>query len=396
MDYIYLGLIITFFPIFLILITGKINYFSPLMIHCISWFAVFLTGVFISKDFFPIKLNIFIIFLVWYFPIVLILLILQISHKQKIKENHKNSNYIIKKQFFLIIICILSSFITVYETYKVGVDGPYNFALNIRFAQTYAEYEGKKFLLNNYLYLIMTPIFAISLLAKKNLMLKILSSLWQILFIISTMGKFAILTPLLIYLIINYWGFKKKFNVINIISFLTLFYLISFLLQYYRIGENGEGANSVSAGLAAYIYLPIVALGQIEPASSELLGMFTFRFFYAVTYAFGLNNSPPIQTILDYTYIPVPFNVYTVMQPFYSDFGVLGVLLGSFFYGLLFGVLYLKAITKEGLFLIIYSMLSVNLLTSFFAETLITNFALNLIYLPLSASIVWRLHVTKS
>ena len=89
---------------------------------------------------------------------------------------------------------------------------------------------------------------------------------------------------------------------------------------------------SIADVLGIYIYSPLVALGLLE--NTIHFGEYTFRIFYAVSYYFGFSELPPQETILDYVNVPFPTNVYTVMQPFYSDFGLLGVFLGAIFYGL--------------------------------------------------------------
>ena len=103
----------------------------------------------------------------------------------------------------------------------------------------------------------------------------------------------------------------------------------------------------------------------------------------------GLSLQPPVNTVLDYAYVPFPTNVYTVIQPFYFDFGLYGVFYGALFYGTFYSLIYFKLKQEGSIFLVIYALFSVSLLSSFLGETLLTNFALTL-YLIGIALLFWK------
>ena len=66
MEYIYLGFFITFFFLFFILTSGKVDYFSPLSLHVVSWFFVFFIGLLVGNQFYPLTDHIFYCFMIWF------------------------------------------------------------------------------------------------------------------------------------------------------------------------------------------------------------------------------------------------------------------------------------------------------------------------------------------
>ena len=171
------------------------------------------------------------------------------------------------------------------------------------------------------------------------------------------------------------------------------FAITSFALTILRTSENSDKQNLFEL-LGIYIYSPIIAFGELSQ-NSENFGEHIFRFFYALSYRTGLSSIEPVETIGDYVYIPLPTNVYTIMQPFYQDFDIFGIFYGSIFYGLFYSLMYFKAIQRQGIYIIFYSYISLNLLLGFFGETLLTNLSLSL-YLFIVTGFIWRFCVVKN
>ncbi|HGA3342800.1 TPA: O-antigen polymerase [Enterobacter roggenkampii] len=150
---------------------------------------------------------------------------------------------------------------------------------------------------------------------------------------------------------------------------------------------------TVSSVLGLYIYSPLLALGQLADLNNNNgAGEYTFRFIFALLYKLGLSSTEPVKTILEYVNVPVPTNVFTVMQPFYQDYSLYGVAFGAIFYGIIYSLVYFFAKQGNPVALLIYSVLAVGIFTSFFAETLITNFAGNM-KLIICVFILWRFTV---
>jgi len=77
------------------------------------------------------------------------------------------------------------------------------------------------------------------------------------------------------------------------------------------------------------------------------------------------------------------------MQPFYHDFGMLGVLLEAVIYGLFFSILYFLSVKRGGFWLILFSGYSIVLVMQFFADLLISRLSLNLQLLLYALIIFW-------
>jgi oligosaccharide repeat unit polymerase len=120
-----------------------------------------------------------------------------------------------------------------------------------------------------------------------------------------------------------------------------------------------------------------VAFGHIDIDNSLPVGAYVFRFLYAVGYYLDIAPQP-VETILPWVEVPEPTNVYTLMHPFYNDFGLLGVLLQAVSYGFFFSVLYWLSIKRGGLWLILLSGYSIVLVGQFFADLLVMNLSGNL------------------
>lgn len=389
MEYIYLGFFITFFFLFFILTSGKVDYFSPLSLHVVSWFFVFFIGLFVGSKFYPLTDRIFYCFMIWFCTLTLSFLLMYFSQIKIKKIDYK---YELKYQKTYIILSIFACVILIGEIFYVGMGGPNHFFLNLRLSLFLEEYEGVRYIFAPYFYLLMTPLFAISLMCHNASTLKKITTLWQIIFIISTVGKLTILTTLLIFLVAKYVGVKKKLSVFYISICLILFVMISFFINIVRKAEVDDSFSLIDM-LGGYIFSPIIAFGELSN-NSEIWGEYTFRFFYAFTYKLGLNDIKPNETILDYVYIPTPINVYTGIQPFFQDFGVYGIFFGALFYSVFYSLLYFKAVEQRGVYLVIYALLSISLVLFIFAETLFTNLALN-IYLIFFSIVLWRSSVVK-
>ena len=130
MDYVYLGFVMTVIPLFFILVSGKFDLFSPASLHVLSWTILFFSGILVGNKFYPLNLDTFIIFLVWYIVAGLMFFVMYFSQNQ-------NNNYIILKKYeikyikTLSLMVLICCFVTIFEIFKVGFGGPNHFFLNL-------------------------------------------------------------------------------------------------------------------------------------------------------------------------------------------------------------------------------------------------------------------------
>ena len=129
----------------------------------------------------------------------------------------------------------------------------------------------------------------------------------------------------------------------------------------------------ITSGSVAYDYF-------IDTFNSPAVGANTFRFFYAVARFLG-NNVEVNQTILNYVDVPLPTNVYTVLYPFYMDFGWCGIIIFGILMGYCYGFIHAKIHSGESFFLVIYAIFSVYIIMQFMGEFIFTNLSITIQYL---------------
>lgn len=135
-----------------------------------------------------------------------------------------------------------------------------------------------------------------------------------------------------------------------------------------QTGDLVERAANVWEAFAYYFLSPLPAFDHFASANKSLsYGGDIFRSALAVASQLGFTvEVPPL--IKEYAFVPKPTNVYTVHQPYYADFGVVGVLLAQFLFGLWHGFLYRKATNGRLYFVFLYAIFLYPLLMQFFQD----------------------------
>ncbi|QGS29973.1 O-antigen polymerase [Cupriavidus metallidurans] len=129
-----------------------------------------------------------------------------------------------------------------------------------------------------------------------------------------------------------------------------------------------DNVDGIIKTLRVYFLSPIFAMGSVfDGNGSATYGDYTFRFFYMLANVIGLNiEIPPL--IRDYVLIPDMTNVFTVMDPYYRDFGVGGVLIFAALSGLAHDALYEKAKSEGGPYIFIHAAFMFPLVMQFFQD----------------------------
>lgn len=112
-----------------------------------------------------------------------------------------------------------------------------------------------------------------------------------------------------------------------------------------KIGEDTPNVDALNAADSLYLYLlGGVAAMDVSLARDPALewGINVFRTPLAILHALGA-DVPVVPLVKEYVNVPLPTNVYTVLQPYQADFGWPGVLIFSTLFGLLHGWLYQAA-----------------------------------------------------
>lgn len=248
-------------------------------------------------------------------------------------------------EYFFLRLRLINTGLDEDDTFSLGVLGyVFNFANVVCLLFTFYYERISKY--RYYIVLLLAFLLGIITLARTSL-------------VVLTIGIFVIL---------YFKNVLRKKHYMYFLGGLVLFMIIITLM---RSSHETESLN-VSDTLAIYLFAGMPAFDTLEYFPNEDFGAYTLRFFYAVGNAFG-GNYEVKKTILEYVYIPNPTNVYTVMQPFFQDFGYLGILVFGFFYGLIYFFLYRNSTKGSAIFIILYALILPSLLLQFFGEYIFQN-----------------------
>ena len=158
------------------------------------------------------------------------------------------------------------------------------------------------------------------------------------------------------------------------IYFMLLFFAFIFLVTGLRNVHESEGDNFANT-FAVYLFSSMPAFETLKYTPiQQHFGENTFRFFYAVANALGYNYEAK-KTILDYVNVPVPTNVYTILYPFFKDFGYRGICVFGLIYGSFHMLVYKGYKNRNDILIIVFSIICPFLLLQFFSEYILSNFS---------------------
>jgi oligosaccharide repeat unit polymerase len=116
--------------------------------------------------------------------------------------------------------------------------------------------------------------------------------------------------------------------------------VIMFALVGSALGKTGE---SFYDEVVYYAYAPVVAYGaNPDLASVDSSTAISLRFFAESASRLGF-NVPTTDTVLPYTNVPTPINIYTVFFPYFHDGGALGLVAALMLFALVTTKVYLAA-----------------------------------------------------
>jgi oligosaccharide repeat unit polymerase len=352
-----------------IAILFHISLFSPFVISALAWLLSFFPALFFYEDFYPLTGNVFFLWLIWFTVTSIVFFFFYFYEKKNTwQETEVRKLPLDYSVAILILIAWLG-----YKTWVIGNTGPGHFFFNLRLSAINADDISSIGLLERFYPLV----FALFLFEhvyerEENRRLRFLLWCWMLLYAVAIMGKLSLLTPFVSWAIIK--DVKGKLKIKKFIILVPVVFVLIMAMHFIR----RAGTFSIRDVLAIYTYSPLVALDYINVDNSLPIGAYVLRFLYAVGYRLGITLVQPINVISSFIEVPKPTNTFTVIYPFYFDFGLLGVILGALFYGLFFSFLYLFSIKGRRMALTLYSGYSIALFLQFFGEFFIFFFSLNL------------------
>jgi len=168
--------------------------------------------------------------------------------------------------------------------------------------------------------------------------------------------------------------FKLKHLIIGIAGLIIIFLAIQSLRTTSKENKN----HYVHDMITLYILSPDAAFETIKPASSYYYGENVFRSYYALKYKLGYSRDKPIKIILEFVNVGVFTNTYTILYPFYKDFGITGVLIWGIVLGLFMGYIYSNGESGNLMLMLFYSFIIPQIIMQFAGEFFLTNISLNI------------------
>lgn len=188
-----------------------------------------------------------------------------------------------------------------------------------------------------------------------------------------TMSKTLILNFGIMTLFMLFWRkiISTRHILIGLAALIVLMVFIQVLRYHLTVSEK-----DMSNMFELYILRNFNAFDTLKPNSAEHFGEHVFRLYYAVSYKLGFGSVEPISPILPWVYKPpVITNTYTVLYPFFLDFGFTGIVIFALLLGAGIGWIYAHHRKGEEIFTLLYAYFCVLLVTQYNGEAFFTNLA---------------------
>ncbi len=187
------------------------------------------------------------------------------------------------------------------------------------------------------------------------------------LFILISMSKTTIFMYIISVLYLLYSNGKISLKPIAI--FFCSFFFLGLLLQLVRGGEEDTSMDSESIlwFLAVYVVSPMQAFCTDIANSSNEWGQYTFRTLYGFLQHLGFNVEVS-RVIEKWVWVPLPTNVYTIMSPYFRDFGYWGLFVFGTLEGFVSGILFRLGVTGNTIVKYLYTYVLVYIFLQFFQE----------------------------
>lgn len=378
MDIIIIISLIIFVSAFVIFKMG--DYFSPWMVTTVIWLAIMVMSLFQQDILYPLENQFRICLCIWvpifcFSSILTYYAITPPDDSQINKSLYKiNVNKVIFNVLFVVSLLLTPVYLHRILQIVMMFDTE-DLLYNLRLFAVFGD-NGLGAL--NYVYGLNTTLFVVAIWYFPRI------PLWKLLLIIAsclmcqfaTMEKsglfFMILTTL--FVLFEKRIIKPRTIIISICCVVLIFFFFN-MAKEIQSDEKFESMTFVDF-FAIYILSPSVAFGRITEDLSTQFGANTFSFVYVYLERFGFGNYELNERLQEFVWVPLPTNVYTIFQPFFEDFGYVGVAFFAFIYGTFSALIYRMFINGNSFGMCMYAYVVRVLVLQFYHEDLLTNFVL--------------------
>ncbi|WP_041620312.1 oligosaccharide repeat unit polymerase [Paludibacter propionicigenes] len=370
----YISISLCLFLFIISLICSKYNIFSPSVITSGIWLSVLFLYTFLGSGLNPLTdkfLSAIDIWVTLFCVSSLFIQALSLSNNNRIKPSQLARNIFFYASLVTFPLLILHA----YEIVKLGTST--NWMADMRSAAV-GGIKGISIEDSNPFYTLIwlgSYLIELNCYSKENKKRVFVLFLMYLMYAFITMSKTNILTLFLSTIFVLYSNKFIKFNHIAISGIIILFVFLG--VQSLRSNSTAS-KNPTSEFVTIYALSSAPAFETVKSESSVQFGENVFRFFYAVKYKLGLTKMKPNDTILGFVNVGVVTNTYTVLYPYYKDFGLSGIAFFSILLGLLLGFVYNKAENGNVIFVVLYSFFLFELVMQLVGDLFFTNFSLNL------------------
>lgn len=359
-----------FLILFFISLRISKSLFAPDVLNAGIWLFVILLYYLLPHNFYPIQNRFPFAILIWgiCFNISSAIVMHYTTASCRILQGYNKTIYRIE-----IVLAILGTLVIAIDCLRLALTSDY-FFLYLRSLSTGLD-ENIQSDLNPiwaYLRTAMVIVYLVELSKGKraNLKLVCIFLLLNLLTCFVTMAKSQLFLIVMSSIVVL--KRKRLITLKQIAVCVLIFFTLSILIQFARDSSNDD--FSIQKFVATYILSGSIAFEYFNPSEITQSGSNVFRFFEAIFSRLGLITDSANETILDYTSVgpTTTTNVYTLLYPYYVDYGYIGIAIFAIINGIINGFLYKKSKYSDAA-LIMYSLTSSTIIFGFFGELLFTN-----------------------
>lgn len=377
--------------LFVLTLIGYYNsksYFTPEVVSPASWGLILLFYLLVDHDMFDVSSKTMLIIALWNISLLAGVYFIRYTNFltiNKTKHPHPDGFYYPIRRLYY-VITLIGFLPTIYKIFQqaMSIDAG-NIFFNLRMANTGLIETDYNIGIFEYVITFSFVSYMIELYTyfqnnHKNKRTLIITFFINLIFSFATMAKTSFLFLFLsTFFIIAY---NKNISRKGIISTVLAVFIFMSSIQLLRNDTDSYNRrNEISNMFTTYMFGGIVALDQIVNSSmkSKYAGQNTYAFVNNVKNKIGIGANErkeyenSITSDYGYLYTPYPTNVYTVIGPFWLDFGYKGVIVISFLLGLLAGFFNKLAVRGKSWGVILNAYFLCVLLLQFFGEYIFTN-----------------------
>lgn len=181
---------------------------------------------------------------------------------------------------------------------------------------------------------------------------------------------------LLVFFCIVFVLFEKKIIKLRTIAVLGVVLLVLFYgFNLLRSEEDSDYQQNetIFGFIAMYILSPPVAYCELNTDIGTQFGANSLPFLYYYLNKLGLGTFAIMERLQEFVYVPVCTNVYTAFQPYYQDFGQVGVAYFGAINGIICGLIYRYKQNGNDFAKCLYLYFAYVLVLQFFQEYIFTS-----------------------